>query len=349
MKFNIHLSMDYNKKDYGGDRIYDDMVKQAVLADNLGYDAVSVTEHHLLNIGMQPAPLQAVVKIAERTKNVKILTAVVILPLHDMRSYAGEVIVTDIMANGRLILGVGRGAYAFEMERFGIAMDETRARFDESLDVLQALLTQEEVSWDGDYYKFDALTVMPRPLKPEGPALLMAVMNPKGIYHCTKRGFHILTTPLAGNHQLLVDQVEAFTRARGEMGETGKDLTLTLSRTAFVVDNAAQRQKRVDEAYDFFSRFDNVYTGPGIVDNGMVRSLPRKQTKEEMAESLLICGAQEMVDRLTVYSELGIDRVSLMVNVGAEHNEVMENIERIAKEVMPHFEAAPAQKTTAVA
>ena len=214
MLFSIQLSADYPSKDYCGDRFYCDMLDQEVLADQLGFDAVSITEHHLMNCLMMPAPLQFAVKIAAMTKRIQIMTSIVVLPLHDMRVYAGEVVCADIFTDGRLLLGVGRGAFEYEMERFGVPMAETQARFNESLDVLQALLSEEEVSWDGEYYKFDPLTIMPRPVRQGGPPMMMAVMNPEGIYHCTKRGFHIQTTPLSGNHQLLLDQVSAFNRAK---------------------------------------------------------------------------------------------------------------------------------------
>ena len=91
------------------------------------------------------------------------MTSVVVLPVHDMRILAGEVVVADILTEGRLMLGVGRGAFAFEMDRLGVPLEESRARFDESLDVLIALLSREEVSWDGEHYRFPPLTVMPRP------------------------------------------------------------------------------------------------------------------------------------------------------------------------------------------
>ena len=71
MKFSIQLSADYPSKSYGGDRVYNDMLNQAKLADKYKFDAVSVTEHHLLNCLMMPAPLQFAVKIAAHTKNVK--------------------------------------------------------------------------------------------------------------------------------------------------------------------------------------------------------------------------------------------------------------------------------------
>ncbi|MGI9606810.1 MAG: LLM class flavin-dependent oxidoreductase [Acidimicrobiales bacterium] len=336
MEFSIQLSADYPDKSYGGDRVYRDMLEQAVLADRLGYDAVNLTEHHLINVLMMPAPLQMAVKVASMTNRVKILTSVVVLPLHDMRVFAGEVVTADILTDGRLYLGVGRGAFAFEMERFDVPMDETRARFDESLDVLQALLAREEVSWNGEFYRFEPLTIMPRPIG-GGPDLMMAVMNPEGIYRSTTRGFHIQTTPLAGDHQLLVDQVGAFRRGVDELGEDGRHLTLSLSRVAFLAADERDRVAKTESAHAYYGRFDNLFTGPGIVDAGMVRPLPRSQTIDELAKSLLICTRSEMVDKLGPYADLGIDRVMLNVNFGIEQAETLDMISRFASEVMPHF------------
>ncbi|MEM7440722.1 MAG: LLM class flavin-dependent oxidoreductase [Pseudomonadota bacterium] len=335
MEFSIQLSADYPDKSYGGDRVYSDMIEQAVLADRLGYDAVNITEHHLMNVLMMPAPLTFAVKIAAHTKSIKIMTSIVVLPLHDMRTYAGEVVVADIFTEGRLLLGVGRGAFKVEMERLGVPMDETRERFDEALNVLQALLTEENVSWDGKFYRFEPITIMPRPVRPI--SMMMAVMNPEGIYHCTKRGFHIQTTPLAGNSQLLLDQVGAFTRAKAEMGEHGRDLTLSLSRLSFVSRSEADRQAKLDAAEYYYSKFDNVYTGPGIIDAGMARPLPRAQTREELDAALLICSPQQMIDQLGHYADIGVDRVILGMNFGVAQSETLESIQAFAEEVMPHF------------
>ncbi len=337
MKFCAQLSADYPDKNYGGDRVYQDMLDQAVLADKFGFDAVSITEHHLMNCLMMSAPLVFATKIAAHTKRIKILTSIVVLPLHDMRTYAGEVVVTDIFTNGRLMLGVGRGAFKYEMERLGVPMEETQERFNESLEVLQALLSREEVSWDGKYYKFDPITIMPRPVRNGGPQMMMAVMNPEGIYHCTKRGFHIQTTPLSGNNQLLIDQVEAFNKGKKELGSVGQHLTLTLSRVAHIASNCKERQRKLEAAHHYYGRFDNVFTGPGIVENGVVKPLPSKSSVEDLSESLLICTTSEMIDKLGPYIELGIDRVTLNFNFGLEAAETLDAIQQFAEEVMPHF------------
>ena len=203
--------------------------------------------------------------------------------------------------------------------------------------MLTALLREEEVSWDGKYYKFDPLTVMPRPVRPGGPPIMMAVLVPEGIYHCAKRGFHIQTTPLSGDHRHMLDQVEAFQRGKAELGAAGRDLTLSLSRVAYVAENQTDQAAKILAADDYYSRFDNVFTGPGIVEHGMIAALPRSQSAEELAESLLICTAAEMVDKLAPYAEAGIDRVILNVNFGASQAETLESIARFAEGVMPHF------------
>jgi len=336
MKFSIQLSAYYPDKSYGGDRVYADMLEQAVLADTLGYDAVSITEHHLINILMMPAPLQFAVKIASQTRRIKIMTSVVVLPIHDMRVYAGELVCADIFTGGRLLLGVGRGAFAFETERLGVPLDETREKFDESLDLLQRLLTEEEVGACGKYYQFEPITIMPRPVRTIN--LMMAVMVPDGIYACTRRGLHIQTTPLAGNHQLLLDQVEAFKRGKDELGDAGDHLTLSLSRVCFTAQNERHRKALVAQAHDYYGRFDNVYTkGPGLVDKGIIRPLPRECSVGETDTNLSIHTPSQMIDKLGLYADAGIDRFIMNVNFGASQNETLENIQCFAEEVMPNF------------
>ena len=146
-----------------------------------------------------------------------------------------------------------------------------------------------------------------------------------------------MTTPLSGDHQLMLDQVDGFIRGKAELGDEGKDLTLSLSRVAFIAKNESDRKEKIKMAYEYYSRFDNVFTGPGIVNNGMIKVLPRKQSIEELAESLLICTADEMIDKLSPYQEAGIDRVILNMNFGASHKDTMTSIQNFAEKVTPHF------------
>lgn len=337
MDFNHFLSAYYPDTSYGGDRLYADMLEQARLADRLGYASLSLPEHHLVNVLLTPAPLLMAVKLAAETRHAKLMTSVAVLPLHDMRTYAGEVIMADILTDQRLILGVGRGAFAYEMARLGSPIEESREKFDESLNVLMALLSEEEVTWDGEYYKFEPLTVMPRPVR-EVP-LMMAAMAPPAIYHSTLRGFHIQTTPLMGSDDMMREQVGAFHQAKSEMGESGADLTISLSRVAWLASDDTDKADKIARAHDYYARFDNVFTGPGIVNNGAIEPLPREQSIEDLEKNLLVATKSEMIDKLGVYAEAGVDEIIFNQNIGTENQVTLDNMQELAEEVIPHFSA----------
>ncbi len=343
MEFNQFLTSYMPDLSVGGKQHFDNLVEQAVHADRLGYKRVSLPEHHLINILMMPSPLQMAVKIATLTDRIEIVTAIAVLPIRDMRIFAGEVNQADILCDGRLVLGVGRGAFAYEIERLGVPMESTRERMDESLKVLQALLEGEEVSWDGTYYKFEPLTIMPRPMRPI--PMMLAVMTIEGIYQCARQGFHIQTTVLSATNELLLERVSAFLRGKAERGEAGKDLSLSLQRMAYCARDEADAREKLEMAYGYYQRFDNVFTGPeiadhssrGIVSHGAIEPLPRDQTIEELGQNLLICPADEMIDRLGMYADAGIDEVILSSGVGQSQDDMLECMERFATEVMPHF------------
>jgi alkanesulfonate monooxygenase SsuD/methylene tetrahydromethanopterin reductase-like flavin-dependent oxidoreductase (luciferase family) len=316
----------------GGKRLYADTLAQAVHAEACGYRGVGIPEHHLVNILLIPSPLQMAVAIAARTERVKLVTSICQLPIRDMRVFAGEVVQAQALCGGRLMLGVGKGAFGFETGRIGVPMEETKARFEEALAVLEALLTQEEVSWDGEHYRFDALTIMPRPEDPI--PLMLGVMAPPGIEAAARKGYHVQTTPLSAAHGVLESQVAAFHRGR-EAGPGGN--RLSLQRGVFLVRSEEERRRMVDLAQVYYSSFDNVFGGPGIVDAGIIRPLPRSQTTDELAGNLIICQKDEMIDRLAAYAELGIDEVIVTSIFGQPQDETLEMMSRFSSDVMPHL------------
>ena len=316
----------------GGRALYRDTVAQAVQAEALGYMAVAIPEHHLVNLLLIPSPLQMAVKIAAHTKSIKLMTSVCQLPLRDMRIFAGEVVQAQALCDGRLMLGVGKGAFGFETGRMGVPMAETKGRFEEALAVLEALLTRVDVSWDSARYRFEALTIMPRPEDPI--PLMLGVMAPPGIEAAAKTGYHVQTTPLGAAHGVLQEQVAAFHRGRAA-GPGGN--RLSLQRGIYLVRDGAERARMVERAYQYYKSFDNVFGGPGLVDQGVVRPLPRVQTLAELGANIMICEASEMIDRLAEYQALGIDDVIVTSNFGQPQAETLVMMERFAAEVMPHF------------
>jgi alkanesulfonate monooxygenase SsuD/methylene tetrahydromethanopterin reductase-like flavin-dependent oxidoreductase (luciferase family) len=337
MDFSHFVSSYYPDPTYGGDRLYADMIDQAKAAERLGYNSVTIPEHHIINVLLNPAPLQFAVRLACETEQIDLITSVAVLPLHDMRVFAGEVAMADILTEGRLVLGVGRGAFAYEMARLGTPIEESRAKFDESLDVLLRLLTEYEVEHRGHYYDFDPITIMPRPITKPRPRMMIATMNYEGIRSATLRGFDVQTTPLAGDPDLFRMQVDAHKEAKAEMGDAGKDLRLMLSRVIYCARDQADAAEKLQMAHDYYSRFDNVFTGPGLVKDGCIAALPRDQTVEQLDANIMICTAPEMVERIGRYYDRGVDELIFSSNIGQTQDETIEMMERVAAEVLPHL------------
>ena len=336
MDFNHFLTSYMPDPNVGSKIHFQNMVDQSILAEKLGYKTVSIPEHHLINLLMMPSPLQMAVKIASLTKNISVSTSVAVLPLHDMRTYAGEVSTADILTDGRLILGVARGAFPWEMERLGTPIEQSKEKFIESLEVLQKLLAEEEVSFKGKYYNFDTLTIMPRPITQPVP-IMIAAMDPKSIKSAASRGFHVQSTVLSGTKELLMERVNAFKEGCEELGEKGKLLKLSMQRMMFVAKDQDDVEKKNRLAYEYYKRFDNMFTGPGKVKNGNIVPLPRKQSFEEMKENLLICTINELIDKLSIYAEAGVDEFIISSSFGQEQNETLESMHKISEEIIPYF------------
>ena len=336
MDFNHFLTSYMPDPRIGSKQHFQNMIDQAVLAEKLGYATISIPEHHLVNVLMMPSPLQMAVKIATLTKKINISTSVTVLPLHDMRTFAGEVATADILTEGRLILGVGRGAFAWEMKRLGMPIEKSKEKFIESLKVLQMLLKDKEVSYHGKYYQFEPITIMPRPISNPVP-IMIAAMDLNSIKDAASRGFHVQSTVLSGTKELLLERVNAFKEGCLEIGEKGKLLKLSMQRMLYAAKDEKDAKEKNKLAYEYYKRFDNVFTGPGKVKEGEIEPLPRKQSLQELTQNLLICPPSEMIDKLSIYAEAGVDEIIISAGFGQSQNEMIDSMHRISEEVIPYF------------
>ena len=285
---------------------------------------------------MMPAPLQMAVKIASITNKIKVVTSVSVLPLRDIRVFAGEVSLADILTEGRLILGVGRGAFAWEMSKLGSPIEQSKEKFIESLEVLKILLNEENVSWKGKYYNFDSITIMPRPISQPIP-IMIAAMDLDSIRNAAKKGYHVQSTVLSGSKQLLLERANAFRAGCAEHGEKGKLLKLSMQRLIYAAKDEEDAKEKNKMAYEYYKRFDNMFTGPGQVDRGLINPLPRKQSLEELTENLLICPPSELIDKLSVYVDAGINEIIVSASFGQSQNDIIESMYRISEKIIPLF------------
>ena len=143
-------------------------------ADEMGYGSVWLAEHHFSEYGVMPSISVMAAALAVQTKRIRIGTGVVVIPLHNPIRVAEEFAMVDLMSDGRLEFGVGRGYQPSEFAGFDIDMETSRERFDEYLDVVLKLWPGKEVTFKGKYIQLDNIRVRPKSLQDPHPPVWAA-------------------------------------------------------------------------------------------------------------------------------------------------------------------------------
>ncbi len=337
MRFSFYLPCYWPDTTYPAQQLYADAVEQGVFAEELGFDTLCIPEHHFINYLTHPQPLLTAIKVAARTRRIRIITSVLVLPFYDIRRLAGEVCQADCLMDGRLELGVGRGAFRYEFERFGVPPAESRERFDDALALLQKLVSGEETGWKSPWYDFEPISITPHPIQNPIPIWIAALSYP-AIYHSARRGYHIQTTPLRGGMETVRTQARAFGDARRDADGKLDHLKFSMLRMLYVGRDQADIDEKVRIAYENHRRFRNVSDTPGIVNNGEIVPIDVPESEHDIRNALLIGSASDVVDKLAEYEELEVMDLLVNMSFGAEHHDVMASMERFANDVMPKFE-----------
>src|SRR5262245_15775344 len=142
---------------------YQDLMARIELGDALGFDTVWLGELHFSRaFSILADPLLVLAAAAQRTTRIRLGTAVTLLPLHNPVKIAEQAAVTDILSNGRLELGVGRGTAPVHYAGYDIPQEESRGRFEEALDFIIEAWTRQSFSYLGTYFRARDLTVVPK-------------------------------------------------------------------------------------------------------------------------------------------------------------------------------------------
>jgi alkanesulfonate monooxygenase SsuD/methylene tetrahydromethanopterin reductase-like flavin-dependent oxidoreductase (luciferase family) len=136
----------------------------ADLAEPLGFDGIWMPEHCGTPYGMTPNPIQALSYFAGRTERVSLGTFVVVAPWWHPIRLAHQIAYLDILSNGRYTtIGIGRGVSKGEFDAVGVRREESRQRFNETLDILQLALSGERFSYNGEIFTVPEMSLRPEP------------------------------------------------------------------------------------------------------------------------------------------------------------------------------------------
>jgi alkanesulfonate monooxygenase SsuD/methylene tetrahydromethanopterin reductase-like flavin-dependent oxidoreductase (luciferase family) len=141
---------------------FDQMVDEAVLAEQLGFDGIFLPERHGRGETFVPSPLLAATAIAARTSRIKIATTVLMPTLYNPMHLAEQVAMIDNLSRGRFVLGVGVGYHSGYHRMFGIPWERRGKRFEEAMSILMKAFDGDRFSFHGEFYQLDNVQLFPR-------------------------------------------------------------------------------------------------------------------------------------------------------------------------------------------
>ncbi|HXZ67741.1 MAG TPA: LLM class flavin-dependent oxidoreductase [Alphaproteobacteria bacterium] len=173
--------------DYSDAEFMQDELRPLLLAEDLGFDSIWITEHHFDNYSISPNPIQTLTYLAARTKRVRLSTQVTVAPWHDPVRLAEQFIVLDHLSGGRAMAGFGRGLARREYEGFRVDLGKSRELFDEIVElVMNALNTG--IMEGGALTKQPRVELRPRPLRSFRGRAFVAATTPDSQRAAAKLG-----------------------------------------------------------------------------------------------------------------------------------------------------------------
>jgi alkanesulfonate monooxygenase SsuD/methylene tetrahydromethanopterin reductase-like flavin-dependent oxidoreductase (luciferase family) len=209
MKFGILQFFSWPDRRVTLPTVYERALQRIEIMDRAGYDAVWLTEHHFNDYSVCPSIPVMGAYAAARTKKLRIGAAVTLAALYHPLRLAEEIALLDILSDGRVNWGAGRGFDAKEFKAFGVAPDQTHARFHEAVDIVLQAWRNQRLNYRGQYFSFDDIEVLPKPLQQPHPPVWVAASTNEAVQWAAAAGHSILMSPHPTNAEI-GEQLELY-------------------------------------------------------------------------------------------------------------------------------------------
>jgi alkanesulfonate monooxygenase SsuD/methylene tetrahydromethanopterin reductase-like flavin-dependent oxidoreductase (luciferase family) len=327
---------------------YQETIEQIVLADQFGFDVAWLAELHFFrNFSIMPSPLMVAVAVAQRTRRIRLGTAVTLLPFHHPLRAAEEAATADLLTGGRLEYGVGRGTIAVHFQGFGMARDESRERFEEALEIIVRAWTEERITYKGRFYQVADIAVEPRPLQKPYPPIRIAANSPETAEFAGRKGYDVLVASPINPVPGFYEHIRAYRAAlkTGARPEHPGDVAALF----FVCPQTSRAAARAEAERSLLHYFRTIGEQAMLGGRGQyegsyayleqVRARAAAMTYETVDETMAVYGSPaECIARINdVYQHSGIDQLVCWFNAGGliPHRDVMATMERFASQVIP--------------
>lgn len=309
----------------------DGLVKIACEAERLGFDSIGGNDHIVAQEYVKKSwdllpryyeSFGTLAYIAGKTEEIRLNTAVTVLPFRDTVWVAKQAATLDVLSKGRLLFGVGIGAYREEFE--SIRPNENASRgeiMDESMEALSQLL-KGPVAYKGKYVEFEEMDLHPRPIQDPLP-IYVGGNHPNAISRAVKWGSGWLPFALTPNEiKERSVQIKAFCE---EEKRNPKEIDVA-PQLVCCIDRDSDTAKRNFEASQVFEHM-----------RSLIQSTLKDQEFDELVDVTLVGDPTEIIEKIDRYHEVGVNHFPAIMFAANDVEELVRNLKVFSETVLPSF------------
>ncbi len=321
-----------------GGHFFRESLEEVLLAEELGFDSVWLSEHHGVADHYWATPLLALAGYAARTSRIVVASNVIVLPFYHPVRVAEEAAFLDSLSGGRFILGVGMGYREDEYRAFGVEVKTRGARYDEGLRILRAALDTGRVDFSGRFYHVEGFVLEPRPTR--RIPIWAGGWGTENLRRAAAYADVWLPGPVGDLPKLLECRAlyEQHRRAAGLPLPSEWPLTreLVIAETDAKAQEAAERYMLLNYRDEYAAGWKHPLFAGQSVDPADVAQVG--------ANRFIVGSPESVIRQIEVYVQaFSVNHLIFRVFApGTPHDFVMREIELLGREVLPAFRAREA-------
>ena len=351
MNFSLLVNMERFNPNKPYRELFEELVELVQIAEEGGFETVWFGEHHTIEFTISPNPLLLISYLAARTRRIRLGTAILTAPYWHPIRLAGEAAMADIITEGRLELGIARGAYQYEFDRMArISQAEGAKYMNELVPAIQGLWAGD-YSHDGECYQFPTATSVPKPLQQPHPPLWIAARGAPTHDFAVVSGCNVMGTPLSKPDDEVQALAERFDGACADHPEVSRP-QLMIARQTVALEDPDDWRRPVDGFIEHGRHFENLFRNVGAVRNGFAEpaSLAEVESRDDydpetIHRNQMIGAPEEIIPRIQRYADWGVDQYCYQTDNGLPHADKKRSLKLFIREVMPAFQESRVQQS----
>ena len=222
--------------------VYERAFDRIRIMERSGYDCVWLGEHHFNTYSVCPSVHLMGMYVAAMTERLRIGMGVTIATMYHPLRIAEEVALLDVLSGGRVNWGAGRGFDPAEFKAFAVPPDDSPSRFQEHVTIVLEAWRNQHITFDGNYWHFDDVEVLPKPKQQPHPPFWAATGSDDGIRWAASQGHSIMLGP-HGSHQEIARNLALYRDALREHEHPVEGRTLPIARRLAIAETDAEAEE----------------------------------------------------------------------------------------------------------